>query len=279
MSGFTKLDAGIVDSSIWSEDSDTRIVWITLLARADQHGVANIVPSALARCANVSLASCLNALEKFQQPDPESRTTDNEGRRVAKIDAGWLILNHGIYRAKEYSKDMSQDPKAVANRDRVKRFRDKLKALQDGITSVTPSLQTITGALPYVYASASVSDLRYERPPAAPKPLPDPEPIATKAVMAEGARWATELIASYGETPAQAGQSVWNTTLANCCELVGLGKPRDKFDLLCDWIQNSKNSYKPKSPQSASDPTKWSAWQTSMQDEIERAKTKKGREL
>ena len=38
MAGFTKLFNTIVSSTIWREDSDTRVVWVTMLAMADRDG-------------------------------------------------------------------------------------------------------------------------------------------------------------------------------------------------------------------------------------------------
>ena len=35
---FTKLFSSITASTVWVEDSDTRVVWITLLAMADKKG-------------------------------------------------------------------------------------------------------------------------------------------------------------------------------------------------------------------------------------------------
>ena len=38
MHSYTKLFSSIITSTIWMEDDKTRILWITLLAMADQHG-------------------------------------------------------------------------------------------------------------------------------------------------------------------------------------------------------------------------------------------------
>ena len=55
---FTKLYASIVTSTIWREDDKVRIVWITMMAIADQYGeVAGSVPG-LAALANVSVDEC-----------------------------------------------------------------------------------------------------------------------------------------------------------------------------------------------------------------------------
>lgn len=66
-------------------------------------------------------------------------------------------------------------------------------------------------------------------------------------------------------------------TRANCAELIALGKPREKFDLLCDWVTHSGNQFKPKDAGSMTDPAKWTKWQQSMEDEIERTNNKRGR--
>jgi hypothetical protein len=96
--GFTKLFSSITDSSVWMEDSDTRIVWVTLLAMADADGYVGASIPGIASRARVPLDVTERALERFQQPDKYSRTKEHEGRRIAEAERGWLILNHGAYR-------------------------------------------------------------------------------------------------------------------------------------------------------------------------------------
>jgi len=100
MPGYTKLFNSILASTIWREDDKTRIVWITLLAMADKHGVAECSVPGLADMARVDVADCRVAIAKLQAPDPDSRSIDNEGRRIAPTDGGFQILNHAKYRAK-----------------------------------------------------------------------------------------------------------------------------------------------------------------------------------
>lgn len=96
---FTKLFSSITESTIWVEDHQTRIVWITMLAMADAHGrVWGSIPG-LANRARVTVDECEAALEKFKAPDRYSRTADNEGRRIECMDGGWRLLNHAKYRA------------------------------------------------------------------------------------------------------------------------------------------------------------------------------------
>lgn len=98
MSGYTKLFSSILDSTVWLETNPTRIVWITMLAKADQFGeVAASVPG-LAHAACVTLEECQAALATFLAPDEHSRTKDFDGRRIEAIDGGWVLLNHAKYR-------------------------------------------------------------------------------------------------------------------------------------------------------------------------------------
>jgi len=98
---FTKLAPEIVQSSIWNEPSDIRIVWITLLAIKDAEGYVRGDSQVISRMANVSPESVKEALEKFQQPDPNSHTPDNDGRRIAQAPGGWIVLNHWLYRIED----------------------------------------------------------------------------------------------------------------------------------------------------------------------------------
>lgn len=97
---YTKLFNTIVTSTIWQEDKDTKILWITMLAIADFEGkVEGSIPG-LANLAGLSIGETKTAIDKLMAPDPYSRTKDNEGRRIAEIDGGWIILNYAKYRNK-----------------------------------------------------------------------------------------------------------------------------------------------------------------------------------
>jgi hypothetical protein len=132
---YTKLFNSIVTSTIWTEDDQTRIVWITMLALADKHGeVQGSVPG-LARIAGVPVEATRRALEKFQQPDPDSRTQDDQGRRIETIDGGWALINHAKYRAMA-----SKEDEKTANATRQKRFQDKRKRN----ATITPNNAQVT---------------------------------------------------------------------------------------------------------------------------------------
>lgn len=110
MAGWTKLFSTIVGSSVWMEDDRTLRVWFGFLALADQHGVVLGTPKRMAEILRVPYEDFEAAMEKFTSPDPESSSPENEGRRVAKIDGGWLVLNYVKYRARAESGEGSRAP-------------------------------------------------------------------------------------------------------------------------------------------------------------------------
>lgn len=120
MSGFTKLHSSILDSTVWDLPIATRIVWITMLAMADRDGwIAASVPG-LAKRAGVTRDECEAALSAFLGPDPDSRSQEYEGRRIAKVDGGWSLLNYAKYRAL-----LNKDDIREKTARRVKAFRER----------------------------------------------------------------------------------------------------------------------------------------------------------
>lgn len=117
---FTKLFSSLPDSTVWAAPYPTRIVWITMLAMADRRGrVAAAIPG-LAHRARVSLAECEAAIAAFLAPDPYSRTSEHEGRRIEVIDGGWRLLNYDKYRELR-----DEESRREQNREAKRRQRER----------------------------------------------------------------------------------------------------------------------------------------------------------
>jgi hypothetical protein len=101
---FAKLDSGIVMSSIWFEPLSTRVLWITMLALKDEYGFVATSRQGLQRAANITKEEFDTAINSLESPDFDSRTPDNEGRRVEKVNGGWIILNNDKYRLHDDTK-------------------------------------------------------------------------------------------------------------------------------------------------------------------------------
>jgi hypothetical protein len=138
--GYTKLDGGITDSTIWQAPDTTRIVWITLLAMSDQNGYVGASVPGLAGRARVPLDACIEALETFKAPDKWSRTKDHDGRRIADADGGWVLLNHAKYRAAQNAEDRRERSRVA-----MQALRNKRKQALT-VSKVNPALSMLTQA-------------------------------------------------------------------------------------------------------------------------------------
>ena len=129
MAGWAKLFSSIVTSSVWTEDDATLRVWIAMLATADAEGVVEGSIPGFASLARVTVEQMEAALAKLSAPDAYSRTPDHGGRRVEKIEGGWLVLNYAKYREQAQAKEGSRAPY-----DRVYRRRTREEEFTDGRT-------------------------------------------------------------------------------------------------------------------------------------------------
>lgn len=128
--GFVKIyGSKLRQSTLWLEPPDVRLVFLLMLAMADESGVVD-VPNRSVRV----LANLLNLPEDYvdaalcvlEAPDLDSRTPDEEGRRVLRLEggAGFRCVNHAKYR--EYQ-SAAQIRKREATRKRVAEHRARKK--------------------------------------------------------------------------------------------------------------------------------------------------------
>jgi hypothetical protein len=101
--GFTKLDENIVESSIMAEDDSVFKIWIFLLAKCKEDGVARVSPAFIASVTHKPTEEILSAIKTLESPDPLSRTIDHEGRRIERVNGGFKVLNYNKYRKFLYS--------------------------------------------------------------------------------------------------------------------------------------------------------------------------------
>jgi hypothetical protein len=114
-----------------------------MLAIANKHGEVQASIPGLAQIAGLPLTDTEAAVEKFLSPDKYSRTPDDQGRRIEKIDGGWLLLNHAKYRAMA-----SKDEEKASSAKRQSAFRERQKRnarVTPSNGSVTVSNDTVTG--------------------------------------------------------------------------------------------------------------------------------------
>lgn len=128
---FAKVFFQIFESSI-SDDYLVRHVFMDLLVLSDEDGVVDKTPRAIARITNVPLEIVETAIEKLSAPDPESRTPDEDGRRIVLIDGnrnwGWRIVNYDKYR-----KIRDEEARRISNRSYKREQRARERAIEAGL--------------------------------------------------------------------------------------------------------------------------------------------------
>lgn len=138
---FIKLDAQILTSTLWMHP-DARNVFLTALLMAEPHelteptpqlevsqlretgwlvppGWYGFVPASgpgIVRQAIVEHEIGIRALERLAAPEPESRSQEHEGRRMVRVNGGYVVLNYFKFRDKDHT-----------TKFRSKRYRDRLK--------------------------------------------------------------------------------------------------------------------------------------------------------
>ncbi len=110
MAGYAKVFSSIRKSSLWGADHKVIRVWIYMLTECDSDGVVEGAVPGIAHDCHLSPEELREVLDLLMAPDPDSRTPDNEGRRLAVVPGGWKVLNYHIYRERGQGKEGSRAP-------------------------------------------------------------------------------------------------------------------------------------------------------------------------
>ena len=172
---FVKLFREILMSSIWDEDADTRLLWITMLVLADQDGYVRGTPSALARTARLNVDAAQKALDVLAAPDPQSRTPDNDGRRIEPAPGGWMVLNYQAYR------------EARSAEDRRTYMRNYMRDYRGGKQSVNTCKQSVNTPLAPLAQAEAEAEAEAESACKASCTLSSPSCTPADAATAEAA--------------------------------------------------------------------------------------------
>lgn len=139
---YAKLYSTILRSSIWLEDANTRLLWIAMLAAADEQGFVFGSPAGMAHTARIPAEAAKVALAKLAAPDPDSsdlsENPENEGRRIEVVDGGWRLINYARYRAIRDSEER-RDQNREAKRRQRERESAKVSHGQPTSAEVSPS--------------------------------------------------------------------------------------------------------------------------------------------
>lgn len=103
MAGYTPVFSSMLEGTLYGRWPHTG-VWACLLSMTDKSGEINKNPQLVANAIGVPIDQLLICIADFMAPDPDSQSTENEGRRLELIDVrrdwGWRVINHCKYTEK-----------------------------------------------------------------------------------------------------------------------------------------------------------------------------------
>lgn len=144
MNTWTPIFSKLVDSSIWTEPDYVCKVFVTMLALKDADQVVRYTAFAIGRkcwpADEHAEAKALEALKVLSSPDTRRiEPQPHEGRRIKKVDDGWLVLNGQCYEdmmrsinRKVYKARKQREYRALKNGTPLAGEVEALKALANG---------------------------------------------------------------------------------------------------------------------------------------------------
>ena len=156
---YGKIFESMYDGTL-SADWKAMVTFQQFIVLADSEGVVDYTPPALSRRTGIPLDIIEHGIEKLEQPDKYSRSSESDGRRIVRLDEhrpwGWLIVNYEHYRDIARHSD-----KREKSRERKRKQRERERQAVDSKDvshNVTPCHASVTPLSVSVSVSKSISE-------------------------------------------------------------------------------------------------------------------------
>lgn len=129
--------------------SDEILVFTNLLAHAGPTGVVDKHWRAISEETGLPRERVEAAILNLEAPDPESRSPENEGRRITRIDEhrawGWKVVNYAKYRAIRNEEDRREQNRLAQERWRNKQNKPRKPESAQAEADVEEKITTLSG--------------------------------------------------------------------------------------------------------------------------------------
>lgn len=124
MNRYSPLWSQVVDSSLWREPDCVVKVFLTMIAKKDLDDVVRGTAFNISCWACKTEAETLEALKVLSSPDTKRiEPQPFDGRRIEKVEGGWLVLNGAHYRQM-----MGLATRREYKRKKQQEYRDRMKS-------------------------------------------------------------------------------------------------------------------------------------------------------
>lgn len=129
---YGKIFTSMWDGSLYGK-LEASAVLMACVTLCNAQGVLDMTPEAISGRTGWPVEFVRKGIIELEQPDPRSRTPDDDGRRLAKLDDhrdwGWLIVNYEKYRTLA-----DPDVIKIQTRERVRKHREKRNGVKRSVT-------------------------------------------------------------------------------------------------------------------------------------------------
>lgn len=156
---YAKLFASIYQGTLRG-NTHGLLVFTNMLAHADKDGWVDMHPRVIAEEVGLTVEDVQSAINELEAPDPDSRSPEEDGRRIVRMDEhrswGWFIVNHAKYRAIRNEEDRREQNRLSQERWRKKNKPSVSKVSQASAESANTETETETEKSKALSASADV---------------------------------------------------------------------------------------------------------------------------
>ena len=147
---------GKIFAQIYSGTLATRGPWQALITfqqmiiLADKHGIVDATPEVLSRQTTIPLTIIKTGLRALEKPDPDSRTPDEGGRRIVRLNNnrswGWRIVNYEKYRVLRSQDDRTEYHRRYWQKKRSPKTRENAASTGLNNSSLSETQQDSTNS-------------------------------------------------------------------------------------------------------------------------------------
>jgi hypothetical protein len=151
---YGKLFAQMYDGTLGTKGPwQALVTFQQLIILADKEGTVDKTPEAIARITTIPLEIIQTGIQALELPDPDSRTPDEEGRRIVRLSEsrawGWRIVNYGHYRKirsaeerREYMRGYMRDYRAGDKAEQEETAQDSPLPVNQNVNKLTAGEQS-----------------------------------------------------------------------------------------------------------------------------------------
>lgn len=128
---YGKIFESIYDGTL-AEDWRALVTFQQMIILSDSEGIVDMTPTAISRRTGIPIEHIKAGIEILEAADPYSRTPDQDGKRILRIDPerpwGWQLVNHEKYRSMRSAEDRKE---YMRNYMRERRENEKTQENQE----------------------------------------------------------------------------------------------------------------------------------------------------